>query len=131
MTVRVCSIEEEASIGVPGGYRAMRRRGRSSSEPGRGVIALAWYTLDQWILLKNTAADQEVLDDTYGDWLEGATQRFEELQATGCDIRKVHIDVSELTQWCRFRGVPLDGKSRAEFAADKAEGLAARSKPGR
>jgi hypothetical protein len=114
-----------------GGYRAMKRRGRSSARPEREAMALAWYTLDQWILLKNTAADREDLDDTYGDWLEGATQRFEELQAAGCDIRKVNIDVSELTQWCRLRGVPLDGKSRAEFAAHKAENLAARSNAGR
>jgi hypothetical protein len=109
----------------------MKRRRKISAKPEGGVLGLAWYTLDQWILLKNTAADREELDDTYGEWLEGATQKFEELQAAGYDIRKVNVDVSELTQWCRLRGVPLDGKSRAEFAAHKTQSLAAGSNTGR
>jgi hypothetical protein len=72
-----------------------------------------------------------VLDDTYGEWLEKATQKFEELQAAGYDIRKINVDVSELSRWCRFRGVPLDGRSRAQFAAHKAQSLAAESDTGR
>ena len=78
-----------------------------------------------------TAADREKLDDTYGEWLEGVTQRCEELQAEGYDIRRVNVDMSELAQWCRSRGVPLDGKSRAEFAAYKARGFTAGPNTGR
>jgi hypothetical protein len=109
----------------------MRRRSQPSARPGREVIAFAWYTLDQWIRLKDTATDPEALDDTYGEWLEGASQRFEELQAAGCDICKVDVDVLELSHWCKFRGVPLDGKSRAEFTAHKAEALMAGSNTAR
>src|SRR5712692_8882300 len=109
----------------------MKRRRKTSARPAGGVLGLAWYALDQWLLLKNTAADPEELDDTYGEWLERATQKFEELQAAGYDIRKVNVDVSELTQWCRLRGVPLDGKSRAQFALHKVQRLAAGSNTGR
>src|SRR2546421_6551899 len=103
----------------------MKRRGRASAKPERPMLAVASYTPDQWSILKDTAADREKLNDTYEEWLEGVTQRCEELQAGGCEIRRVDVDMSELAQWCRSRGVPLDGKSRAEFAAYKARGFTA------
>jgi hypothetical protein len=109
----------------------MKRRGKGSARPAGAVIAFAWFTRDQWLLVKHTAADREELDDTYEEWLEGATRRFEELLAEGFDIRKVNVEVAELSRWCRSRGVPLDGRSRSEFAAYKAERLEAESNPGR
>lgn len=98
----------------------MSRRARASAQPRRGILGFAWYTRDQWLALKQCAADPEVMNDTYEDWVETATRTFWQLHGMGFDFRRVNVDVSELAEWCRSRGVPLNGGSRAQFTAQKA-----------
>jgi hypothetical protein len=120
--IRACQAQAERIMngGQSKYYRMgtmLMRRHRPSRRQQGGRLCFAWFTPDQWSILKETAADPEGLHDTYAEWLEAATQKFEEFQAMGFDVCKLDVDVAKLIQWCAGRGIPNDGKSRSQFAA--------------
>ncbi len=86
------------------------------SELGSG---LAWYRRDQWSRLRQAAADADVLEDTYDEWLQMAQKTMLNLAEQGVRAERVDIDLDELVEWCRAKNRPLDGKARAEFTSRK------------
>ncbi len=81
-------------------------------------LAIAWYREDQWPLLKSTASDPEVIEDTYREWLQYATESIGKLKNQGFEPVKIDFDVNEFNRWCkRDKRIP-DGQSRSEYAAD-------------
>ena len=80
---------------------------------------MAWYRPEQWSLLRALAADPEVLEDTYDQWLAGATKGMREMAARGLSAIKVDIDVRELSAWCQEHQRPLDGDARVEFVTTR------------
>jgi hypothetical protein len=79
------------------------------------ITGLAWYRREQWPLLREEAADSEVLEETYEDWLSIAQKAVLDLAREGVRAERVEIDVEELLAWCRANNRPLNGKARAEF----------------
>ncbi len=94
--------------------RKVRKHARYKNEP---VIAFAWYRREEWERLREIAADRDVLEDTYDEWLRSARQTLLSLQAKGRRVQKTNIGVEELLRWCQSRKVAVDGNARAEFAA--------------
>jgi len=66
-------------------------------------------------LLRAEAADPEVLEETYEEWLSVAQGAVLDLARQAVRAERVEIDVEELLAWCRANNRPLDGKARAEF----------------
>ena len=79
------------------------------------VAGVAWYQPEQWPLLKKNAADPDVLEDTYEEWLKMAETAVINLEKQGVLIERVTINIEDLLRWCRARNRPLDGSARAEF----------------
>ena len=91
-----------------------RRRVKENEQVKFGF---AWYRRDQWQLLRQTASDLDVLEDTYDEWLHEAKQRLKDVRELGVDVAKVDLDVVEFNEWCRENGKPRNGDSRAQYAA--------------
>jgi hypothetical protein len=72
-----------------------------------------------WALVKENAADAEIFEATFGDWIAMAEERFEDLVTAGINPIKVLIDVDELLEWCRTNNEPNDSAARAKFVAQK------------
>jgi hypothetical protein len=79
------------------------------------ITGIAWYHREQWPLLRKEAADPEVLEETYEDWLSIAERSVLDMAQEGVRTERVEVDVQELLTWCRTNNRPLDGKARAEF----------------
>jgi hypothetical protein len=90
------------------------------------LVGMARYTRQQWLRLKEIAADPERLDDAYEDWLAGSDESMKMMEARGLRCVPIHVDVDELAAWCLVRDRPLNGEARAAFAAEKAQRAAAR-----
>ena len=84
------------------------------------LIGYAWYSRNQWALLKASSADSQDLEPTYDEWLPHATESFEKLKKEGYNIRKVEINVEDLIEWCRSQRIPLDGAARSRYAGEMA-----------
>lgn len=82
------------------------------------VTAIAWYSPEQWKLLKRTAVDAHLLDDTYEEWHKNASGLIARLKNDKMKFVKCFVEVAEVEQWCREQGLPLDGAARSRFVAE-------------
>ena len=95
----------------------MKRSRQRNYQKSRVLTGIAFYTREEWHILKQVVSDPDVLDDTYEDWQQGLGNLIETFAKEGVDFRKVDINVSELVRWCTEQGIPINGKARAQFAA--------------
>jgi hypothetical protein len=98
----------------------MRSRKKTQPQPsskGLATVGLAWFERDQWERLRDVAADPEILDDSYEEWLEGATQLAEKLKSEGVPIQPVTVFIDALVAWCDEQQLPVDSGARAKYAA--------------
>src|SRR5262245_42040383 len=94
-------------------------RNRTNTTGSRMANGLAWFREEDWSTLLKSANDADALHDTYEQWQEDATKKFDELRSKGVRVQKVDINVEELIHWCRDQKIPLNGASRSRFAANK------------
>ena len=83
------------------------------------VLGVAWYTEEQWARVKESAADPELLENTYADWVKMAEDALKDVRHAVRDPIKVMVDASELAAWCLVHGKPNVSSTRAEFATHK------------
>ena len=78
---------------------------------------VAWYDREQWQRLREVAADPEVLEESYDEWVAMAEKAVRELEVSGMIIERVPVNATDLIAWCSEQDRPIDGSARAEFAA--------------
>jgi len=79
------------------------------------VVGLAWFDRRQWKCLSEVAEDRSELDGTYEQWQQGAQEAMRVIEREGQRVEMVHIEVESLVSWCKEKGLPVNGKSRAEY----------------
>src|SRR5688572_26926615 len=83
--------------------------------PERTVVGVAWFDRKQWKRLTEAVEDRNELDDTYEQWQKGAHEAVRMIERQGQIVEMVHIEVESLVSWCTENGLPVNGKSRAEY----------------
>ena len=81
------------------------------------VVGLAWFDRKQWQRLTEVVEDRNELDDTFEQWKQSALEAVRTIEHEGQKVEKVHVEVESLVSWCREKGLPVNGKSRAEYVA--------------
>ena len=79
------------------------------------VVGFAWFDRKQWKRLTEAVEDQNELDGTYEQWQQRALEAVRMIEHEGKKVEKVHVEVESLVSWCRGKGLPVNGKSRAEY----------------
>ena len=91
---------------------------RDLLKPGDTLVAgVCWYSAEQWARLREVAADPGELEETHGEWLAMMKRTLRGFREGGIRYQPVDIDVEELVSWCKRKGKPINGSSRAEYAA--------------
>lgn len=88
------------------------------AQPSGSFVCVGWYTAEEWLKVKTSAADPERFEDTYAEWVEMADKALLDLRAVGVDAQKHLIVASELLAWCVAHGRVNDAAARAEFIVD-------------
>jgi hypothetical protein len=84
--------------------------------PDRTVmVGLAWFDRRQWKRLTEVVEDRKELDDTYEKWQQSALDAVQTIEREGQRVEKVHIEIESLVSWCKEKGLPVNGESRAEY----------------
>jgi hypothetical protein len=79
------------------------------------VVGLAWFDRKQWKRLTEAVEDRSELEKTYEQWEQGALDAVRTIEREGKKVEKVHVEVESLVSWCKENGLPVNGKSRAEY----------------
>jgi len=81
------------------------------------VTGICWYSAEQWARLREVASDPGDLEETHEEWLTMMKRSLRSFREAGIRYQLVDIDVEELVSWCKRKGIPVNGSSRAEYAA--------------
>jgi len=91
---------------------------RDLIKPGDDMATgICWYSAEQWARLREVASDPENLEETHEEWLAIMKRSLRDFREAGLPYQLVDIDVEELVSWCKRKGRPINGSSRAEYAA--------------
>lgn len=93
---------------------------KSGNDRHKEVTPIAWYKPTQWARLREVSEDRAELEPTYLQWFDAASKQIQDMGRAGLRVQRVDVDVEELVEWCRERGVPVTASARAWFTAEKA-----------
>ena len=92
---------------------------RPKTSPTMLVVAVGWYTKDDWAKVKAAAVDAERFEETYAEWVQMAEHALAEIRATGVAANPSYVKASELLAWCLAHNKPNNGANRAEFVLEQ------------
>ncbi|HSZ75947.1 MAG TPA: hypothetical protein VK775_00965 [Chthoniobacterales bacterium] len=94
---------------------------RPIEPPPTLLMAIATYREDQWDRLRTSAADRDLMDETWEKWNAGIEEVIANVESQGHAYVCVQLDVEEIEEYCKEQGVPNDSKARSALAILKAE----------
>jgi hypothetical protein len=81
------------------------------------MVGIGFYRREQWPLLRETAVDSHLLEETYDGWIEVVDTAVTKIRDRGLEPKLVTVDVLELLAYCKRRGIPNNAEARAKFIA--------------
>ncbi len=90
-----------------------------AKRPKIEAIGVSWFTAETWLRLREVvdSTEADLLPATYDEWIALAEPRFAQHIANGLPMERVLIDPDEWVEWCWLNELPVDGRTRAAFAA--------------
>lgn len=82
------------------------------------LTILAWYTEDDWPLLRKMSVDRQSLPVDYAEWLKAAEKQEQDLLSQGQPVKRVLVQPDALQHWAIERGMPVNSTTRGHFAMD-------------
>jgi len=82
-------------------------------------IKLAYYRKKDWKRFVRIIADRESMHGTWNDWHKDFEKAKRDLINQGFEVVDIVVDLNELTEYCRLRGIKNDGKARSQFVQEK------------
>jgi hypothetical protein len=80
-------------------------------------INLAYYKGNDWKRFLDSIDDKESMYDTWKDWHNAYSKTKKELISQGFFVKDFIVDIDELQDYCRKRGIKNDGKARSQFVS--------------
>ena len=82
-------------------------------------IKLAYYRKKDWKRLINSIDDRESMHDTWKEWHKSYLKTKDKLIKQGFDVKEIEVNLDELAEYCKLRGVKNDGRARSQFVSEK------------
>ncbi len=82
-------------------------------------IKLAYYRKKDWKRFVKIIDDRESMHDTWIEWHKAFLKAKRDLISQGFEVEDIEVDLDELTNYCKMRGIKNDGKARSQFVQTK------------
>jgi len=82
-------------------------------------INLAYYKEKDWKRFLESIDDKESMHDTWEDWHNAFLKTKVELISQGFIVNDFVVEIDELEDYCKKRGIKNNGKARSQFVANK------------
>ena len=82
-------------------------------------VKLAYYRKKDWKRFVNMIDDRESMHDTWHDWHKAFEKTKRDLINQGFEVIDIIVDLDELTEYCKLRGIENDGSARSQFVQAK------------
>lgn len=78
-------------------------------------IKMAYYRKKDWKRFLKMIDDRESMHETWDDWHKDYMNARKSLASKGFEVFDVVIDLNELTNYCKSKGIKNDGNARSQF----------------
>lgn len=99
--------------------RKLRRSNKGIAAGAVPVVGVGWYEEAEWAAVKAAAADPELFEPSYSEWVVMAEEALSGMRLSGIKPRKVQVRASELLAWCLAHAKINNSASRAEFVSEQ------------
>jgi predicted ATPase len=82
-------------------------------------IKIAYYRKKDWNRFINMIDDKESMHDTWREWHKAFEKGKRDLINQGFEVEDVIVNLDELSEYCKLRGIKNDGKARSAFVQEK------------
>lgn len=82
-------------------------------------VKLAYYHKKDWNQLLKIVDDRESMHDSWDAWHKDFLKMKNALTLKGLEVIEVEIDLDELNNYCKLRGIKNDGKARSQFVHNR------------
>ena len=82
-------------------------------------IKLAYYRKKDWKCFIKKIDDRQSMHDTWDDWHKDFQKMKREFKNMGFEVVDIVVDVDELEEYCKTKGIKNDGKARSQFVQAK------------
>lgn len=83
------------------------------------AIKLAYYRKKDWKRFLNMIDDRDKMHGSWHDWHKAFQKTKRELINQGFEVLDVVVDLDELFQYCKTKGIKIDGSARSQFVQAK------------
>jgi len=84
----------------------------------RQAFGHCFISREDWPEYCRSCSDTPVGSD-YDAYLKDVQELCHGMAAEGCRVVKIDVKPADLLAWCQARGLEVNSKSRAEYAADR------------
>lgn len=82
-------------------------------------IALAYYKKEDWERFLESIDDRDSMHDTWEEWHESYIKLKRNLISQGFLVVDFVVNIDELINYCKIRGIRNNGKARSQFVAER------------
>lgn len=79
------------------------------------VLGIATYQFNDWKELLSISEDSENLETTWDEWNNNIHKYEERLRKDHMPFKEILIELNELKDYCRKKGLQKNGESRSQF----------------
>jgi len=83
------------------------------------ILNVAYYREEDWKRFLDSIDDRNSMHETWHEWHEAYLNTVKGLKAKGFKVRQITVDLDELLQYCREKGIKNTGKARSQFVSIK------------
>ena len=82
-------------------------------------INIAYYNKKDWKRFVDSIDDRDSMHATWKEWHKAFLKTKKRLILEGFTVIDFVVDIDELINYCKMRGVKNDGKARSQFVSNK------------
>ena len=82
-------------------------------------IVLAYYEKRDWRKFIDSIDDRGSMHDTWKEWHKAFLKTKRELTTQGFLVNVFIVDINELINYCKMRGIKNNGKARSQFVTQR------------
>ena len=83
------------------------------------IVKLAYYRKEDWKRFINVIDDRESIHDNWYDWHKAIGKLKRDLKRQGFEIVDIVVDLDELIEYCKLRGIKNDVNARSRFVQER------------
>lgn len=82
-------------------------------------VNIAYYNKKDWTRFLESVDDRDSMHETWEEWHKTYFKLKKKLKSQGFTVKDFVVDIDELNNYCKLRGIKNDGRARSQFVSNR------------